>query len=114
VAVLTRARNLNYVKGHPYMGLPTVPRIRDFEAFYVYGNNLRYDLLGRCLADEQHVVWGAGTHTSTPVLIGALGPPEAARQFTGILHATDVGQRMIGLVTGDASAERSSQTAGGK
>jgi alkaline phosphatase len=114
VAVLARTRNLNYIEGHPYLGSPTVPQIRDFEAFYVYGENLRYNLLGRRLADDLHVVWGSGTHTSTPVLIGAFGPPDAARQFTGLLHSTDVGQRMIGLVTGGAAAERTSQTAGGK
>jgi alkaline phosphatase len=114
VAVLTRRRNHNYVEGHPYMGTPTVPRIRDFEAFYVYGENLRMNILGRRIAPQQHVTWGAGTHTSTPVIIGAYGPPEAARQFTGILHATDVGRRMIALVTGKAAVERAAQTAGGK
>jgi alkaline phosphatase len=104
VAVLTRARNLNYVAGHPYMGNPTVPRIRDFEAFYVYGENLRMDQLGRKLAPQLHVVWGAGTHTSTPVLIGAYGPQEAARQFTGMMHATDVGKRMMALILAEQSA----------
>lgn len=99
VAALVRTRNRNYVAGHPYMSTQTVPRIRDFEAFYVYGENLRMNVLGRRLADEQHVVWGSGTHTSTPVLIGAFGPPAAARQFAGVMHATDVGKRMISLLT---------------
>ncbi|HYO23658.1 MAG TPA: alkaline phosphatase, partial [Lacipirellulaceae bacterium] len=99
VAVLSRMRNRSFVAGHPYLGTPTVPRIRDFEAFYVYGENLRMNQLGRRLAAQQHVVWGSGTHTSTPVLIGAFGPAEAARQFGGIMHATDVGQRMIELIT---------------
>ncbi len=104
VAVLNRTRNRNYVEGHPYMGTPTVPRIRDFEAFYVYGENLRMNLLGRRMAPQQHVVWGAGTHTSTPVLIGCYGPHEAVKQFTGVLHSTDVGKRMISLVTAGAPA----------
>jgi alkaline phosphatase len=104
VAVLARAPNLNYAEGHPYLASPTVPRIQDFEAFYVYGENLRMNQLGRRLSTQQHVTWSAGTHTSTPVLIGAYGPPEAARRFTGMLHATDVGKRMIELITVGASA----------
>jgi alkaline phosphatase len=63
------------------------------------------NVLGRRLADEQHVVWGAGTHTSTPVLIGAFGPAAATRQFTGIMHATDVGKRMISLLTAGQGAK---------
>jgi alkaline phosphatase len=105
VAALARTRNRNYVEGHPYMYTQTVPRVRDFEAFYVYGENLRMNILGRRLADEQHVVWGAGTHTSTPVLIGAFGPAAATRQFTGIMHATDVGKRMISLLTAGQGAK---------
>jgi alkaline phosphatase len=101
VNVLTRARNRNYVEGHPYMNTRTVPRIRDFEAFYVYGENLRMNLLGRALADQQHITWGAGTHSSTPVVMGALGPPAVMRRFSGMLHATDVGKRMIAAIAAD-------------
>ncbi|HMP08450.1 MAG TPA: alkaline phosphatase, partial [Lacipirellulaceae bacterium] len=100
VAVLTRMRNRNYVAGHPFLNAPTVPQIRDFESFYVYGENLRMNQLGRRLAAQQSVVWSSGTHTSTPVLIGAYGPPEATRCFAGLMHATDVGQRMIALLGG--------------
>jgi alkaline phosphatase len=103
--VLTRGPNRNYVKGHPYMNTETVPLIRDFEAFYVYGENLRANLLGRVMAEEQHVTWGAGTHSSTPVILGAYGPPEATRPFSGMLHATDVGKRMIELLSADAAAD---------
>jgi len=100
VTVLTRARNRNYVKGHPYMNSQTAPRIRDFEAFYVYGENLRMNLLGRVVANQQHITWGAGTHTSTPVILGAYGPDAATRRFSGMLHSTEVGQRMIELLSG--------------
>jgi alkaline phosphatase len=99
VRVLTRANNRNYVPGHPYMNTQTVPRIRDFEAFYVYGENLRMNLLGRVVAEQQHVTWGAGTHSSTPVIMGAFGPPAAMNRFKGMLHATEVGQRMIELIS---------------
>ena len=96
--VLNRAPNRNYVAGHPYLNLPTVPAIRDFEAFYVYGDNSRMNLLGRKMAAAQSVVWGTGTHTSTPVLVGAWGPEAATAAFSGVMHQTDLGQRMIELV----------------
>ncbi len=102
--VLTRARNKNYVPGHPYMNTPTVPKIQDFEPFYVYGENLKMNLLGRAMAHDQHVVWGSGTHTSTPVLLGAYGPPAAEQRFAGMLHSTDVGKRMIELISGGVPA----------
>ncbi len=104
VHVLTREKNKNYVAGHPYMNTETVPKIDDFEPFYVYGENLRMNLLGRAMAAQQHVTWGAGTHSSTPVILGAFGPDHAAKRFGGMLHATDVGQRMIELITAEAPA----------
>ena len=104
VNVLTREKNKNYVAGHPYMNTETVPKIDDFEPFYVYGENLRMNLLGRAMAAQQHVTWGAGTHSSTPVVLGAFGPGYAAKRFGGMLHATDVGQRMIELITAESPA----------
>jgi alkaline phosphatase len=104
VNVLTREKNKNYVAGHPYMNTETVPKIDDFEPFYVYGENLRMNLLGRAMAAQQHVTWGAGTHSSTPVILGAFGPEHAAKRFGGMLHATEVGKRMIELITAEAPA----------
>jgi alkaline phosphatase len=98
--MLARAPNKSYVEGHPYLNTPTLPRIRDFEAFYVYGENLRMNLLGRAIAGQQHTVWASGTHTSTPVILGAYGPSAATRQFATMLHSTEVGRRMIELLTG--------------
>ena len=78
--------------------------VRDFEAFYVYGENLRMNLLGRKVAAGQNVVWGTGTHTSTPVLVASYGPEAAIRSFTGVMHQSDLGQRMIELVRAGATA----------
>jgi alkaline phosphatase len=104
VNVLARERNRNYVAGHPYMSTETVPKIDDFEPFYVYGENLRMNLLGRAMSPEQHVTWGAGTHSSTPVILGAVGPKHARERFGGMLHSTDVGKRMIELITAESPA----------
>jgi alkaline phosphatase len=114
VAVLTRARNRSYVEGHPYMSTQTVPQIVDFEAFYVYGENLRMNQLARRLSPQLHVAWSAGTHTSTPVLIGAYGPAAATRRFSGMMHATDVGKRMIELISSGAVSVKPLDVAGGK
>lgn len=94
--ILTRQVNPNFVEGHPYLGDKTVPAMPDLEAFYVYGNNLRMNRLGHFLAPQQSVVWSTGTHTNTPVPLVSYGP--GAEHFGGLLHATDVGQRMIELL----------------
>ncbi|QEG34037.1 alkaline phosphatase [Bythopirellula goksoeyrii] len=96
--LLNRMPNQYYQKGHPYLGTPTLPEMPDQESFYVYGENLRMNRLGHILGTQQHVVWGSGTHTSTPVLIASFGP--GSERFTGILHATDVGKRMIEMIQG--------------
>jgi len=104
VSILTRSRNRQYVAGHKYLGSPTVPLVSDLEAFYVYGENSRMNVLGHIIAAQQNVVWGTGTHTSTPVVLASFGPPEATGRFTGMLHATDVGKRMIEVVRGGQPA----------
>ncbi|TWU28261.1 alkaline phosphatase [Bythopirellula polymerisocia] len=96
--LLNRMANQYYQKGHPYLGTPTLPQIPDQEAFFVYGENLRMNRLGHILGKQQAVVWGTGTHTSTPVMIAGFGPE--SERFTGILHATDVGKRMIEIIRG--------------
>jgi alkaline phosphatase len=97
--ILTRAPNRNYKKGHPYLGTKTVPQMPDQEDFFVYGENLRFNRLGHILGGQQHVVWGTGTHTNTPVAIISLGP--GSEHFSGLVHATDVGQRIIAIVQGE-------------
>lgn len=97
--ILTRAPNRNYKEGHPYLGTKTVPQMPDQQDFFVYGENLRFNRLGHILGGQQHVVWGTGTHTSTPVAIISYGP--GSERFSGLMHATDVGKRMIELVKGE-------------
>lgn len=98
VQILTRERNPMYAEGHPYLGTKTVPKINDFPMFFVYGENSRHNLLGRMLAEEQNVVWGTGTHTSTPSPLGAWGPEDAAKRFGGLRHATEIGRGMMELM----------------
>jgi alkaline phosphatase len=97
--ILTRTPNRNYKEGHPYLGTKTVPQMPDQQDFFVYGENLRFNRLGHILGGQQHVVWGTGTHTNTPVAIISYGP--GSDRFSGLMHSTDVGQRMIELVKGE-------------
>ena len=92
--ILKRGANPLYVKDHRYLGNKTSPQVGDFADFYVFGDNLRMNLLARAVAADQNTVWGTGTHTSTPVVVIAVGPESAARPFAGMMHATGVGQRM--------------------
>jgi alkaline phosphatase len=97
--ILTRVPNRNYKEGHPYLGTKTVPQMPDQQDFFVYGENLRFNRLGHILGGQQHVVWGTGTHTNTPVAIISYGP--GSERFAGLMHATDVGQKIIEIVKGE-------------
>ncbi len=82
---------------HSYLKDEQLPVVNDFSAFYVYGSEIQYNLLGREMAEEQNVVWGTGTHTTTPVVVIAYGNEEAAKTFSGFMHHTDIGQRLKAL-----------------
>jgi len=101
IAILARERNRMYVPGHAYLGKKTAPKIRDFNAYYLFGENGRMNLLGRALSEQLNTVWATGAHTSTPVLLLTSGPDAVTRRFGGLLHSTDIGQQMIHVLRGD-------------
>ena len=78
-----------------YMKYKILPKINDFKAFYVYQDEMQLNLMGRELAQQQNVVWGTGTHTSTPVGVIAWGPEAEARAFVKIGHHAEVGQQLM-------------------
>ena len=91
-----REENEYRVAGHAYLDQAHFPRVHDFKAFYVYGEEIRMDLLGRALSEEQNTVWGTGTHTTnTPVGVIAYGPQATAQAFSSLMHHTDVGQKAM-------------------
>jgi alkaline phosphatase len=90
--ILESEPNFYKVDDHKYLSAERFPKVMDFKAFYVYGEEVRHDLLGRAVAEEQNVVWGTGTHTSTPVPVIAFGPQSVAKQFGKMVHHTDIGQ----------------------
>lgn len=94
-AILQNEPNEFYQPGHRYLGLKEVPRFGAYDAFYPYPNNRRAALIARAIADQQNVVWGSGTHTSTPVLVVADGPRWAEKWFDGLHSAYYVGDSMI-------------------
>jgi len=91
--VLAAEANRFYREGHKYLCAPRVPRIDDFAEFYVYGDQVRRDLIGRALAPQQMVCWGTGTHTATPVVAVAYGP--GACGLRGLLHMSDLGRWLM-------------------
>jgi alkaline phosphatase len=86
--VLEVEPNAYRVAGHADLDRPTFPRIDDYEAFYVYGDDVRRDLLARILGEKQNVVWATGAHTSTPVPFVALGPKDVVTRFGRLMHST--------------------------
>jgi alkaline phosphatase len=56
--------------------------------------------IAKVLGKYQNIVWGTGTHTSTPVPIIALGPKKITDQFDGAHHSTEIGKmtfKVLGL-----------------
>lgn len=100
-AILARENNEYQVKGHKYLNADTFPKVNDFKAFYVYGNEIRNDLLGRALGEQQNVVWGTGTHTSTPVAVIAFGPDAVASKFSSMTHHIELGKLAKKAVAGE-------------
>ncbi len=96
--ILATTKNPFYAADHSYMSVRTLPKIDDFQAFYVYGSDIHLDLMGRELAEQQNVVWGTGTHTSTPVNVIAWGPEEDIRPLVKIAHHAEIGQHMMDAI----------------
>lgn len=95
VNILATQNNPLFDANNKYMKVKALPKINDFSAFYVYAGEMRLNLMGRELATAQNVVWGTGTHTSTPVNVIAWGPTEDTRAFVKIAHHADVGQHLM-------------------
>ncbi len=86
--------------GHKFLDTEFFPKVHDFKEFYVYGDNIHRDLIGRQLGKAQNVVWATGTHTHTPVPVIAWGPESVSRQFSTMAHHTQVGNWMIQALIG--------------
>ncbi|WP_407644384.1 alkaline phosphatase [Ferrimonas aestuarii] len=94
-SIAEREINDYYVEGHSYLSATEFPKINDFKEFYVYGDEIHSDLIGRALAKYQNVVWGTGTHTAAPVPVYAFGPKGVTSGFSQMQHHVDLGQKMM-------------------
>lgn len=97
--ILEHEDNAYHVEGHKYLDAATFPKVDDFEEFYVYGEEVHLDLIGRALAKHQNTVWSTGTHTHTPVQVIAWGPKEAQQRFNGLMNHVEVGAQLIEAMT---------------
>ncbi|MHC5038870.1 MAG: alkaline phosphatase [Planctomycetota bacterium] len=104
-AVLEREENEYRVEGHKYLSAETFPKINDFKEFYVYGEEVRKDILGRIVARQQHTVWSSGTHTSTPVPLIVLGPESVRKGFGKLMHTTAWARRVIPILKGETQGD---------
>jgi len=96
--ILATEDNHYYDPENSYLKLKTFPKVNDFKAFYVYGEEIRNDLIGRAMGEEQNIVWGTGTHTDTPVAVIAYGPDQATAPFSTLTHHTEIGRLLIKTV----------------
>ncbi|CED59863.1 alkaline phosphatase [Moritella viscosa] len=92
--VALREKNEYHVAGHKYLSAKEFPKVNDFKEFYVYGDELHANLIGRVLGTAQNVVWGTGTHTASPVPVYAFGPESITKQFSTMQHHVELSQKM--------------------
>jgi len=93
--IVAREENKYQDTEHQYLYDPEYPNFEDFEEFYVYGEYDHLDLIGRKVAADQNIVWGTGTHTHTPVAVIAYGPVNVVKNYSNLMHHTDVGKLTI-------------------
>ncbi len=97
--VLAREANDYHLASHKYLKAKEFPKVNDFKEYYVYGDDVHKNLIGRQLAKYQNIVWSTGTHTHTPVAVIAWGPDNVNQVFSKIQHHTDIGKKLITAVT---------------
>jgi alkaline phosphatase len=99
--ILEHEENAYKVDGHKYLDVTHFPKVDAFEEFYVYGEEVHLDLMGRALAKHQNTVWSTGTHTHTPVQVISWGPKEAQQRFNGLMNHVEVGAQLIEAMTAE-------------
>ena len=96
--ILETEPNTYHDPDNKYLKAKTFPKVNDFKAFYVYGEEIRSDLIARAISEEQSIVWATGTHTDTPVAVIAYGPEKMTAPFSSLTHHTEVGKLLIKAV----------------
>lgn len=74
------------------------PPSSDLSAFYPDFSDRRPAVLSSIVSERTGIVWGTGTHTTTPVLVIAVGPAEIEKQFDGLHTMQELGQHMQRLL----------------
>lgn len=95
VKILATETNPYYRPGHPALGSKQVPKMEVNDAFFVYQQSNRENLLAQAVSADQQAVWATGTHTGTPVYVFVTGPDSSVRPFNKILHHTQIGKLAI-------------------
>ena len=88
--VLETQENPFLVEGHKYLKQKRVPAHYENSAFFVFGSP--HSVLAKEVSKDQGVVWATATHTSTPVLVFALG--KGQDEFAQVLHHTEIGRKL--------------------
>lgn len=96
--ILETEKNEYRVEGHSYLDSKKFPRFTERKEFFVYGSELRKNLLAMVTAKYSNIVWATDNHTSTPVYVFAYGPEAAEKPFATIQHSTDWAKKVIDLM----------------
>jgi len=98
-AIMKKIENPVFDPNHKYLSLKMIPHVHDFSEYYAYDRGMRIAIYARQIAGQQSVVWGTGTHTTTPVMVVTMGPRELITQFDGLHHSSEIGDMAIKALT---------------
>jgi alkaline phosphatase len=100
-AIMAKQPNPYFSEGHVFAGQETLPKIADYQAFYMVTLGTHAALISRQMADQTNITWATGGHTHTPVNVIAWGPEETIDPFSGALHHVEVGALMKDIISGE-------------
>lgn len=74
--------------------------------FYPDADDYLSGLIARDIGPAQGIVWGTGTHTSSPVGVFAYGAPRFAARFAGTYSQAELGRRLKAVIREEGGPER--------
>lgn len=101
--ILKERPNPHYIEGDDDYGNPTIPDMEEDQYFYSNSLNGICGLLAQRTGIERNIAWATGTHTAAPVPLAVLGPAPVRALFRPVMHTTEVGKIMMGLMAANAA-----------
>lgn len=96
--ILRERPNPLYIEGDDDYGDKMIPDMDEEQVFYSNRTQMICGLLARQTGIAWNIAWATGTHSAAPVPVIVLGPEPVRGLFPAVMHTTEIGRIMMGLV----------------